>query len=89
VKSLKRASLHNVDRIDDVSERLGHLPSVSVSNHGVAVDFGERHLSGELDSEEDHSSDPEEDDVPSGLEEGGRVEVSEVGSLEKEEGGEA
>jgi len=55
----------------------------------VAVDFGERHLSGELDSEEDHSSDPEEDDVPSGLEEGGRVEVSEVGSLEKEEGGEA
>lgn len=81
MKSLKRASLHDVDRIDDVSERLGHLPSVSVSNHGVAVDLGEGHLSGELDSEEDHPSDPEEDDVPSGLEEGSGVEVSEIGGL--------
>ena len=36
VESLERCTLDNVDRVDDVSERLAHLAAVSVADHGVA-----------------------------------------------------
>jgi hypothetical protein len=82
VQRVERASLHDIDRVDDVSERLGHLSAVGVSDHGMAVDLLEGHLAGQVDTEEDHSGDPEEEDVPSGLEQGGRVEVLDVLGLE-------
>lgn len=67
VKSLKRATFHDVDRVNDVTKRLGHLSAVGVSDHGVAVDLLERHLAGKVNTKEDHSGNPEEEDIPSGL----------------------
>ena len=52
-----------------------------VADHRVAVDLGERHLAGEVDAEQDHARDPEEEDVPAGLEDRGRVEHVEVARL--------
>jgi pterin-4a-carbinolamine dehydratase len=32
----------DVERVDDVAERLAHLPAVGVAHHGVKVDLGSR-----------------------------------------------
>jgi hypothetical protein len=47
----------------------------------VTVDLLEGHLTGEFDTEEYHSCDPEEQDVPACLEDRVGVEVGEFGSL--------
>ena len=52
-----------------VAERLGHLAAVSVADHGVEEDVGEGNLAAELHTHHDHARDPEEEDVPAGLEE--------------------
>jgi len=81
VQRLERRALDDVDRVDDVAERLGHLAAVRVADHGVAEDLVERDLAREVDAEEDHARDPEEEDVPARLEQARRVEVLEVGRL--------
>jgi hypothetical protein len=81
MEGFERRPLDDVDWVDDVPEGLGHLATVSVADHGVAEDFGEGHLAGEVDAEEDHTSDPEEQNVPAGLEEVRGVELFEVGRL--------
>lgn len=68
MKSFKGSSFDNVDRVDNVSERFRHFATVSISDHGVAEDFVERHLVGEVDTEEYHSCDPEEENVPTSFE---------------------
>ncbi len=80
---LQCLTLNDVDRVDDIAERLRHLPSVGISDHRVAVNLLERHLAGQSVGEEDHSSDPEEQNVPSGLENAVRVEMLDVGSLNR------
>lgn len=59
---------------------------MGVADHGVAVDLLEGHLTGELDAKEDHAGDPEEDNVPAGLEERSRIEASDVLRLVVESG---
>ena len=51
VERLEVKTLDDVDRVDDVSERLRHLAPVRVADHGVAVDLAEGHLVGELEAE--------------------------------------
>lgn len=80
-ESVQSRSLDQIDGIDDVTERLGHLPAFRVTNEPVAVDLAERHLVGQDDTQQNHSSDPEEQDVPTGLEEAGRVEAVHIRSL--------
>lgn len=75
VKLIQRRTIDNVDRIDDIAERLGHLASVSIPNEGVAEDLFKWHLSCKFDTEENHSSDPEGDNIPACLENAGWVEA--------------
>lgn len=44
----------------------------------MAVNLGERNSAREFDAEHDHSGDPEEENVPACLKEGGRVESFEI-----------
>ncbi|KAI3493165.1 hypothetical protein L1887_42182 [Cichorium endivia] len=78
VQAVEVDALDDVDGVDDVAERLGHLASVGVAHHGVAEDLLEGQLAGEVDAEHAHPGDPEEEDVPAGLEQRGRVEVLDV-----------
>ena len=57
---LECRAIDDIDGINDVSERLGHFPSESISDDGVAVDLLEGHLACELDTKEYHSGNPEE-----------------------------
>lgn len=70
MKGLEVKTLDDVDRVDDVSERLAHLTAVSVTDHRVAVNLLERHFVCEVNAEHDHTGDPEEQDVPAGLQNG-------------------
>ena len=81
VERFETETLDNIDRVNDVSEGLAHFPPVSITNHGMAENFFERHLSSQVNTEQDHASNPEEEDVPPGLKHGRRIELAEVGSL--------
>ena len=37
VQVLERAAVLDLERVDDVAERLGHLPALLVAHHGVQV----------------------------------------------------
>ena len=71
----------DVQRVDHVSARLGHLLAVLVAHHGVQEHDAERHLAHEVQAQHGHAGDPEEEDVESGLQyrvrikgaQGGRV----------------
>lgn len=60
MQGLEVKTLDDVDRVDDVSERLAHLAAVSVTDHRVAVNLFEGHLACEVNAEHGHASDPEE-----------------------------
>ena len=81
MQTLEIETLDNVYRVNDVSEGLAHFPPMSVTNHGMAENFFERHLPSQVNTEQDHASNPEEEDIPSGLKHGRRIELAEVGSL--------
>ena len=81
VQFLERQALNHVNRVNDVAQALAHFPSVGITNHGMAIDLLEGHLSSEVDSKHDHASDPEENDIPSSLQHGRGVEVLQVGGL--------
>ena len=78
---LQRRAVDNVERIDDVAERLGHLAAFGVAYEGVAEDFREGDLPCELDPEHDHARNPEEENIPASLEDGHWVELLHVGGL--------
>lgn len=80
----ERETLDDVDWVDHVSERFRHFSAMCVADHGVAEDFGEGHSVCEAETEHDHSCDPEEQNVPSCLQHGGRVKVLEICRLDKE-----
>ena len=81
VQRLEVQSLDHINRINDVPQTLAHLAPMRVTDHGVAVHLLEGHLARQVRAEEDHARDPEEDDVPPGLEHGRGVESVEVESL--------
>jgi hypothetical protein len=70
VEVLERQSLDDIERFYDVPQALAHLPTVSVTNHGVAIHLSEGHLPREVKSEHHHTRHPEEKNVPTRLEEG-------------------
>ena len=81
VQVLQRDALDDVQGVDDVPERLGHLPAVRVPHHGVQVHLLERNLPGELHAHHHHARHPEEHDVVAGFQQRRRVELGEVGAL--------
>src|SRR5690606_38910915 len=59
--------LHDRDRIDDVAERLRHLPAIAIEDEAVDVDLPRKRISrGEKERRPDHRVEPEDvlsDDV--------------------------
>ena len=70
-----------LDRVEDVAERLRHLLALLVADEGMDVDVAERHLAGQLELHHHHPGDPEEDDVEAGDEDARRVVARELGRL--------
>lgn len=83
MEDVERSALDDIDRVDNVPERLAHLAAVSVADHGVAEDLVEGDFAGEVHTEHDHAGDPEEEDVPARLEDVGGVEGLEVVGLSR------
>ena len=67
-------AVHDVQRVQAVALRLGHLRAFGIAHHAVDVDLAERHLAGEAQGHHDHAGDPEEDDVVAGHQHAGGVE---------------
>ena len=78
VEVLELNTTNDIKRVDDVAQRLGHLPTLGITDQTVAVHLCERHLSGHLETEHDHTGNPEEKNIPAGLEHAGREELLEV-----------
>ena len=78
VESLQIEALDDIDRVDDVTEGLGHLATMRITDHRVAVHLREGDLAGEVDAEEYHTRHPEEENVPARLEDRRGVEELEV-----------
>lgn len=70
VQIVQRNAGNHVSRIDDVAQRFGHLSAVSVAHHRMKEDLLEGQFAEQLLAEEHHASDPEEDDVVAGLQQG-------------------
>ena len=71
-----RAELvHHDERIHHVALGLGHLVTVFIADQTVQIDLGKGDLAGEVNAVHDHAGDPEEQDVITGLQHGGRVKV--------------
>ncbi|KAH3665796.1 hypothetical protein OGAPHI_003984 [Ogataea philodendri] len=79
----------NIDWVDHVTKRLAHLSSLSITHQRVAENLLEWNLSSHLDTKHNHSGNPEEQNIPSGLQHGSRVEVLHVlGLVWPSQGGE-
>ena len=71
----------NLQRIDAVAKRFGHLSALTVADEAVNKHFRKRNFAHVFDAAENHSGNPEEDDVVCGYENVGRVEIFEVFGL--------
>ena len=71
-------AVDQVERVQTVAARLGHLGAARVAHHAVDVDLAERHLAGELERHHDHPRNPEEDDVVAGEQHVGGMERGEL-----------
>ena len=60
-------TIHDVDRVYNVTQRLGHLPALRVTDERMAVYLLERNFAGEVERQEDHPGDPEEENIPPSL----------------------
>ena len=67
VERFETETLDNIDRVNDVSEGLAHLSSVGITNHSMTVNLFERHFACEVNTKQDHTRHPEEDNVPTGF----------------------
>ena len=63
VELVERDAVDDVERVDDVAQRLAHLAAVRVADDRVQVDVLERQLPCELFAHHDHARHPEEEDV--------------------------
>ena len=68
----------DLQRIDAVAQRLGHLTALGVAHQTVDEDGIEGHLTRVLQGGEDHTGDPEGDDIVAGNQGVGGVEVSQI-----------
>ena len=55
--------VHDLERIDAVAQRLGHLASFHVADGSVQIHLGERRLTEKFVAHHDHARDPEEQDL--------------------------
>ena len=67
------------ERVGGIAEGLRHLAALLVADDAGEIDILERQVAHELVARHDHARDPEENDVGSGDEVGGRVEGAEGG----------
>ena len=58
---------NNIKRVDNVAQTLAHFTTFRVTDEAVAENFSERNFARHLEAEHDHSSNPEEQDVPPSL----------------------
>ena len=65
--TVQRAAVNHLHRVDDVTQRLGHLLAVLIAYHGVQVDSAERQLVREVQRHHHHARHPEKQDIQSGL----------------------
>ena len=72
-------AVNDVERVERVALRLGHLVALGVAHDGIDVHMPERHFAGEMHGHHDHPSDPEENDVEAGDEHGRGEETSQIG----------
>src|SRR5437016_9507787 len=63
-----------LERVGRIAEALGHLSALLVADDAREIDVLKRHPAHELVASHDHARDPEENNVRSGHEVGGRVE---------------
>lgn len=68
VQVVQRDAANHVRRINDVAKRLGHFAAVRIAHHRMQKHLLEGQLAEQLLAEEHHASNPEEDDVVTGLE---------------------
>ena len=66
-------AVDDVQGVDHVALRLGHLLSVVVADQAVHVHLAEGHLIGELEGHHDHAGHPEKDDVEARDQHRGRI----------------
>ena len=75
-------AVDQVDRVEHIALRLGHLVAVAVAHQAVHVDLVKGHLAvPELEPHHDHARDPEEDDIEAGHQHAGGVEIPEAFAL--------
>lgn len=60
-------TIHDVDWVDHIAQRLGHFPAFRISNQRVTVHLLEGHLASQFDAKHDHARNPEEENIPSGF----------------------
>ncbi len=72
---------NDLQRVDAVAQTLGHLAALTVAHDTVDADSAEGCLAGVFQTGEDHAGDPEGDDIVTGDEGGGGVEILEVFAL--------
>jgi hypothetical protein len=74
-------AIDEVEGIEHVALRLGHLLPMGVTHQAVDVDLAERHVAHELEAHHDHAGHPEENDVETGDEDRCRIEGLQFGRL--------
>ena len=74
-QSVRTVLFNDLQRIDTISERLGHLAALVVTDQSVDQHVLERALPCLLQSGEHHADDPEEDDIVTGHQHICRIEI--------------
>ena len=74
-------AIDDVERVDDIALRFGHLLAFAIANQAVYVDVAKRHIAVELQAEHDHARDPEKYDVETGDQCAGRIKARELRCL--------
>src|SRR5258708_5340106 len=77
----KGDAVDEVERIERIALRLGHLVALGVAHDGIDVHMPKRHFAGEMLRHHDHPGDPEENDVEACHQHRGREKGVEVFGL--------
>ena len=72
-EGISAIGVDDIQRVDDVALGLAHFLTLFVPHERVNVNVTKRHVSHKMDSHHHHSGDPEEENVESGHQGGGRI----------------
>jgi len=81
VECLKGDTLDDIDGVNDVAETLADLTAVCITDHTVKEDITERQFVSEHERHHNHTSDPEEEDIVTSLEQCSREVFGKIWSL--------